>query len=181
MDDARAVIERLELKPHPEGGWYRETWRAPPERPGGRSPGTAILFLLEAGQTSRWHRVIDAAELWVFQAGTALTLKTAPGEAGPVATVRLGADILAGDTPQHLRSLSEAIAAGNAATMRKAAHTLKSSSANVGADTLAQLCKDLEQLGRNDTTSGAPALLTAMEREFSAVRGTLSAMFVKET
>lgn len=102
MDDARAVIERLELKPHPEGGWYRETWRAPPERPGGRSPGTAILFLLEAGQTSRWHRVIDAAELWVFQAGTALTLKTAPGEAGPVATVRLGADILAGDTPQHL-------------------------------------------------------------------------------
>lgn len=102
MDDARAVIERLELKPHPEGGWYRETWRAPPERPDGRSPGTAILFLLEAGQASHWHRVIDAAELWVFQAGTALTLKTAPGEAGPVASVRLGGDILAGDTPQHL-------------------------------------------------------------------------------
>ena len=85
------------------------------------------------------------------------------------------------DTPQHLKSLGDAIASGNTATMRKAAHTLKSSSANVGADTLAQLCKDLEQLGRNDTTSGAPDLLTAMEREFSAVKGTLAAMFVKET
>ena len=100
-DFAADVIARLDLVPHPEGGWYRETWRAPAGEPGGRSPGTAILFLLEAGQTSHWHR-IDASELWLFQAGTALTLSTAPSEAGPVTEIRLGADILAGDAPQHL-------------------------------------------------------------------------------
>ncbi len=56
MDDAHALIERLGLAPHPEGGWYRETWRA--EAPGGgRGSATAIYFLLEAGQASHWHRV----------------------------------------------------------------------------------------------------------------------------
>ncbi|MBP9232525.1 MAG: cupin domain-containing protein, partial [Phenylobacterium sp.] len=81
-ESAAAVIARLDLAPHPEGGWYRETWRAPSES-GVRSPGTAILFLLEAGQSSHWHR-IDAAELWLFQAGTALTLKTAAHDTGPI-------------------------------------------------------------------------------------------------
>lgn len=97
-ESAADVIARLELAPHPEGGWYRETWRAPSGEPGGRSPGTAILFLLQAGQASHWHR-IDATELWLFQAGTVLTLQTAPGDAGPVTETRLGA--LAGDAPQH--------------------------------------------------------------------------------
>ena len=98
---ARAVIARLGLAPHPEGGWYRETWRAAGETPGARGAGTAILFLLEAGRGSHWHRV-DAAELWIFQAGSPLALKTAATDAGPVETVRLGADVLAGDTPQHV-------------------------------------------------------------------------------
>ncbi len=97
-ESAAAVIARLDLAPHPEGGWYRETWRAPAP-PGARSPGTAILFLLEAGQASHWHR-IDATELWLFQAGTALTLKTATSDTGPISTIRLGPDILAGDAPQ---------------------------------------------------------------------------------
>jgi predicted cupin superfamily sugar epimerase len=97
-ESAAAVIARLDLAPHPEGGWYRETWRAPAE-PGTRSAGTAILFLLEAGQASHWHR-IDATELWLFQAGGVLTLKTAVRDAGPVVTTRLGPDILAGDAPQ---------------------------------------------------------------------------------
>ncbi|MES2341056.1 MAG: cupin domain-containing protein [Pseudomonadota bacterium] len=100
-ESAADLIARLELAPHPEGGWYRETWRAPAAAPAGRSPGTAILFLLEPGQASHWHR-IDATELWLFQAGTALTLQTAPGDAGPVTETRLGADILAGDAPQHV-------------------------------------------------------------------------------
>jgi predicted cupin superfamily sugar epimerase len=100
MDDARAVIERLNLALHPEGGWYRETWRADAAT-GERAAGTAILFLLEAGQGSHWHRV-DASELWIFQAGAPLTLKTAASDAGPVAAVRLGADVLAGDTLQHV-------------------------------------------------------------------------------
>jgi len=99
MDPATAIIERLGLARHPEGGWYRETWRAAADAAGGRAAGTAILFLLEAGQASHWHRV-DATELWIFQAGAPLVLKTAPGDAGPVSAVRLGADIAAGDAPQ---------------------------------------------------------------------------------
>jgi predicted cupin superfamily sugar epimerase len=91
--DAADVIARLDLTPHPEGGWYRETWRAPPAAPGVRGAGTSILFLLEAGQRSHWHR-IDATELWLFQAGAALTLFT------PAGATRLGADIAAGDQPQ---------------------------------------------------------------------------------
>lgn len=99
---AAAVIAQLELSPHPEGGWYRETWRAAPTA-GGRAAGTAILFLLEAGARSHWHRV-DADELWLFQAGDPLTLMTAAGDVGEgaKAKVRLGADVLAGDRPQHL-------------------------------------------------------------------------------
>ena len=69
---AGAVIRALGLKPHPEGRHYRETWRDQPAG-GGRGAGTAILFLLEAGQLSRWHRV-DAAELWIWQAGAELRL-----------------------------------------------------------------------------------------------------------
>ncbi|MCR5878887.1 cupin domain-containing protein [Phenylobacterium sp. J367] len=83
---------------HPEGGWYRETWRAPAPG-GGRAAGTSILFLLEAGGRSHWHRV-DAAELWIFQAGTPLILGTSMGQG--VAETRLGPDPLAGDVQQHV-------------------------------------------------------------------------------
>ncbi len=71
--EVASVIRALDLQPHPEGGYYRETWRdSPPD--GGRGAGTAILFLLAAGQRSHWHRV-DAAEMWLWQAGAALTLE----------------------------------------------------------------------------------------------------------
>lgn len=73
MNDATELIARHDLAPHPEGGWYRETWRAEAD-PGERSPGTAILFLLEQGQRSHWHRV-DADELWFWHAGAALELR----------------------------------------------------------------------------------------------------------
>ena len=100
MHDAHALIEALGLAPHPEGGWYRETWRA--EAPaGGRGTATAILFLLEAGQRSHWHRV-DAAELWLFHAGSPLRLEQAATGEGPVAAVRLGPDVLAGERPQQV-------------------------------------------------------------------------------
>ena len=75
MATAEDVIAHLRLASHPEGGWYRETWRAP-AFPGQRSAGTAILFLLKAGERSHWHRV-DATELWVFQAGHPLMLSVA--------------------------------------------------------------------------------------------------------
>ena len=95
---ARALIERLQLQPHPEGGWYRETWRAQAAA-GERAGATAIHFLLEEGQRSHWHRV-DAAEIWLWHAGSPLLLSRAAGDAGPVETVRLGGDVLAGEAPQ---------------------------------------------------------------------------------
>ena len=85
------------------------------------------------------------------------------------------------DTPQHLHTLRQAIAGLDPNNLRRAAHSLKSSSANVGADTLAQMCKEMEQLGRTETTEGASGILTDMEQEFQAVRQSLSAILEKET
>ncbi|MFC7735470.1 cupin domain-containing protein [Roseomonas sp. GCM10028921] len=91
---AAAVIAALSLRPHPEGGHYRETWRdAPPG--GGRGAGTAILFLLAAGERSHWHRV-DAAEGWHWHAGAPLALRVSDG--GPPAMYRLGPDLGAGES-----------------------------------------------------------------------------------
>jgi len=97
MTRAAEMIERLQLQPHPEGGWYRETWRAEAAMPRGRAAATSILFLLEAGQRSHWHRV-DAEELWIHQAGAPIRLSTAQG--ADVRTVALGTG--PGETPQHL-------------------------------------------------------------------------------
>ena len=97
---ATALIERLHLQRHPEGGWYRETWRAD-AAPGARASGTAIHFLLEEGERSHWHKV-DASEIWLWHAGSALQLSTAPEDAGPVSSVRLGGDVLNGEVPQHV-------------------------------------------------------------------------------
>jgi len=98
VNDARQIIARLQLAPHPEGGWYRETWRAD-AAPGERAIATAIHFLLEAGQRSHWHKV-DAAETWLFHAGDPLRLSLAESDAGPVRQVVLGNDVLAGHAPQ---------------------------------------------------------------------------------
>ena len=75
--DPAPVIRALDLRPHPEGGHYRETWRDAPAD-GTRGAGTSILFLLAAGEVSHWHRV-DAAELWIWQAGAPLSLSLSPG------------------------------------------------------------------------------------------------------
>ena len=97
MHDAAQIIDRLALKPHPEGGWFRETWRHD-AGPGVRGAGTAILFLLQRGEKSAWHRV-DAAEIWHFYAGSPLKLAQA---ADPLAVTDavLGPDVLAGQMPQ---------------------------------------------------------------------------------
>jgi len=99
-NDAAAIITRLGLAPHPEGGWYRETWRGDAED-GERAGATAIYFLLEAGQRSHWHRV-DAAEIWLWHAGHSLRLMIAPGPQGAVQECLLGGDVLAGEVPQHV-------------------------------------------------------------------------------
>ena len=95
-DPVRALVSELDLAPHPEGGWYGETWRH--DAPGGRPAGTAIHYLLAAGQRSHWHRV-DATEIWHFYAGEPLRLSIHAG-GGPTRTVTLGPDVLAGQRPQ---------------------------------------------------------------------------------
>ena len=96
--DAAAVIEALGLQPHPEGGWYVETWQAP-AAPGARSTASTILYLLAAGERSDWHRV-DADEVWQWSGGDALELCTwADGDA-TVTAVRLGGAVASGERPQ---------------------------------------------------------------------------------
>jgi uncharacterized protein len=94
---AVAVRDALALKPHPEGGHYREVWRDEPKI-GGRGAASSILFLLGAGERSRWHRV-DAAEIWLWQAGSPLHLGIAPPGL-PHQSHRLGPNIGEGETLQ---------------------------------------------------------------------------------
>jgi predicted cupin superfamily sugar epimerase len=96
MTTADRLVARLGLLPHPEGGWYRETWRGPDI--GGRASGTAILFLLKRGERSHWHRV-DADEIWLWHAGAPLILSMGQEAA---AECLLGPDVLAGQMPQAL-------------------------------------------------------------------------------
>lgn len=90
------IIEALGLTPHPEGGCYAETWRH--EAASGRGAGSAIYYILRAGERSRWHRV-DTTELWHYYAGAPIELSTyTPGS--PVERHRLGSDLLGGERPQ---------------------------------------------------------------------------------
>jgi predicted cupin superfamily sugar epimerase len=95
---ATEIIARLELKPHPEGGHYRETFRDPNVDENGRARSTAIYFLLARGERSHWHR-IDAVEVWHHYAGSALTLHIA--DQGGQRSIRLG-DLAAGEVPQAM-------------------------------------------------------------------------------
>mgnify|MGYP000980257050 CR=1 FL=1 len=91
---AEAIIAKLGLQPHPEGGWYRQTWVGPVVE--GRASGTAILFLLKAGERSHWHRV-DADEIWLWHAGVPLVLSM--GMEQPE-DLRLGPDVLGDEVVQ---------------------------------------------------------------------------------
>ena len=95
---AAEIIRKLALKPHPEGGHYRETFRDP-RRIDGRAASTAILFLLARGERSHWHR-IDAVEIWHYYVGSALTLQIA--DSTGQRSVRLGPDLAAGEVPQAI-------------------------------------------------------------------------------
>jgi predicted cupin superfamily sugar epimerase len=102
------LVERLGLEPHPEGGWYRETWRSPvtfePEGYGGpRHAATAIYFLLHPGERSAWH-VVRSAELWFWHSGGPLLLRRGGAGEQPADgdEVLLGPDIAAGQEPQVL-------------------------------------------------------------------------------
>jgi predicted cupin superfamily sugar epimerase len=121
------LARQLDLQPHPEGGWFRETWRspvtfAPAGYEGTRSAATAIYFVLHPGERSRWH-VVRSDELWFWHSGGPLTLRlggdSPPGDGGPsdggpsdggrpdgspaaVVDVLLGPDVLSGQQPQAL-------------------------------------------------------------------------------
>ena len=103
------VYGPLGLIPHPEGGWFRETWRAEPSctpagYPGRRAAATAIYFLLPPGTESCWHTV-RSDEVWLWHAGGPLTLLlggTGPRPAAEPAVVTLGPDLAGGQRPQHL-------------------------------------------------------------------------------
>jgi predicted cupin superfamily sugar epimerase len=96
---AAEVIQLLDLKPHPEGGHFRQTFRDPRTVDGGRAASTAIYFLLARGERSHWHKV-DATEVWLYHAGAPLVLEVA-GDA-EVERVMLGPDLLAGERPQAI-------------------------------------------------------------------------------
>jgi predicted cupin superfamily sugar epimerase len=98
MNTPEQIIKRLKLAPHPEGGWYRETWRAPTVD-GQRAAGTAIYFLLKADERSHWHR-IDSTEIWHFYAGSPMQLTLSQTNAGPAEQVILGPMINIGERPQ---------------------------------------------------------------------------------
>ena len=93
---AADIIRKLALKPHPEGGHYRETFRDSRLHEG-RAASTAILFLLARGERSHWHRV-DAVEIWHYYAGSPLKLEVVDGSKEEI--FRLGADIHADEVPQ---------------------------------------------------------------------------------
>lgn len=97
---ADAIIALLGLKPHPEGGFFVETFRDAPGADG-RAASTAIYFLLRRGERSHWHTV-DAVEIWHWHAGAPLRLSLAAGDAGPVTHLVLGADLAAGERPQGI-------------------------------------------------------------------------------
>lgn len=104
---AAEIRAALALAPHPEGGWYRETWRDVPADPKARGAATAIVFLLAAGEESAWHRV-DAAEIWLWQAGAPLELRIA--EAGSIRTARLGPALAAGSEAVGFQAVVPAFA-----------------------------------------------------------------------
>jgi uncharacterized protein len=109
MADLPDWAQPLDLSPHPEGGWFRETWRSdltfgqsalPQDYNGPRSAGTAILFLLMPGQQSAWHTV-RSAELWLHHRGSPLLLEVGPEQVSAT-TLLLGSDVDAGEQPQLL-------------------------------------------------------------------------------
>jgi uncharacterized protein len=106
MAERPPLAEQLDLQPHPEGGWFRETWRsavsfAPPGYDGPRSAATAIYFLLCPGERSRWH-LVRSDELWFWHGGGPLELRTGGDGSRPAmaGAVLLGGDPVAGQQPQ---------------------------------------------------------------------------------
>ena len=96
----QAIIDELELIPHPEGGYYRELYRDGTTDEQGAL--TTIYFMLLANQPSRWHRVLSSAEVWCFHAGSPLMLRLSNDMGRGSREVVLGANVLLGERPQYV-------------------------------------------------------------------------------
>lgn len=105
MSTADALVSCLGLTPHPEGGAFRETWRARQAAGEERSLATAIAFLLRRGEVSKWHRVASD-ELWIHQGGDPLLLRRIDAD-GRLHDAWLGLDVAAGQAPQLLVAAGE--------------------------------------------------------------------------
>jgi predicted cupin superfamily sugar epimerase len=101
MLSAAEIMRLLDLKPHPEGGHFRETFRDPRMVDGSRAASTAAYYLLARGERSHWHKV-DAVEVWHYHAGAPLKLEIALDANGPVECLTLGANLAAGERPQAI-------------------------------------------------------------------------------
>jgi predicted cupin superfamily sugar epimerase len=101
MLSAAEIMRLLDLKPHPEGGHFRETFRDARMVEGARAASTAAYYLLARGERSHWHKV-DAVELWHYHAGAPLKLEIALDASGPVECLTLGVDLAAGERPQAM-------------------------------------------------------------------------------
>ncbi|KAL2835293.1 cupin family protein [Aspergillus cavernicola] len=98
---AQEVITALNLAPHPEKGYYIETFRDPNTSPEGRAHSTNIYYLLEGESgLSHWHRVLDAVEVWHYYAGAPLQLSLSWDDGTPVRDLVLGPAILEDQRPQ---------------------------------------------------------------------------------
>ena len=95
--NAQDIIEMLSLEPHPEGGYFRETFRDEDEK--GHSASTAIYFLLDKGQRSHWHRVMGSSEVWHHYSGDPLTLRIS-ADGLSTTSHTLGTSLADGQRPQ---------------------------------------------------------------------------------
>lgn len=93
LKTASEIIDHLNLAPHPEGGWYRQTWESEGK---GRPSDTCIYFRLDQGQNSHWHKV-DAVEIWLYHAGAPLILSLSAADNGPARDHLLTPDLSKGD------------------------------------------------------------------------------------
>lgn len=101
------IAKKLNLEPHPEGGYYRRMYTHETKYSGAgsedgkRGLASSIYFLLEGGMQTRWHKT-DGDELWFWHAGSPLELSIAPADTGPVTTLTLGANVFGDEHPQML-------------------------------------------------------------------------------
>lgn len=98
------IVDTLGMAPHPEGGWYVQTFRD--SKGGVRGHSTAIYYLLEEGQRSHWHRVIDATEVWLWHGGAPMELSISK-DGKSTQILQLGLDLKNGERPQAIVEANE--------------------------------------------------------------------------